>query len=68
VKYFLLFCSAERYTNRLKKRQKDIAQPAANKKMIDKELRTLLEKIESTLQEKYDGATRKRISDKIKVG
>lgn len=59
--------SSERYAKRLKKRQEDIAQPLMNKKAVEKELQLLLKDVEKSLVEKYDGATRKRISDKIKV-
>lgn len=58
--------SSERYAMRDKKRKISL-KPTPEVASIATELTALVKRIETTLQNKYDGATRKRITDKIKV-
>ena len=63
-----MYCvfSSERYALRNKKRKMSL-KLTPEVSSVDTELAALVKKIDTALLNKYDGATRKRIVDKIKV-
>jgi hypothetical protein len=67
VNFLLSFLiSADRYAKRYTTR-KEALQPTPSKQSVETDLQKVLKNIDTTLIKKYDGATRKRIADKIKV-